>query len=300
MKGKFGRGLWMFRGWGLLGSISVLVLGSLDAIAHMVPQDILEEPVNVAQTANREANTLSNPIGRWYSPDGLFGQELTLIFTPEGVLFFIVRLPVGALAAEEFGYEIYPESKPGAIDLTLANGDVVETIWEIAPTGQLRLQIAGTAPGQPRPRSFSPEAGLFEKVSDSIALPGEIVEREAQDRLVEIARAQRTYYLEFRVFAGSIEPLYIDFPMETENYLYEILPQGDGTESVRVTATAKRDDLRSYTSTVFMVNNERGYPVSVVGTCVTNEPSIVPPEMPAAPTSPETSAIQCPVGSRAF
>ncbi|MDY6940376.1 MAG: type IV pilin-like G/H family protein [Cyanobacteriota bacterium] len=245
---------------------------------------------NIAQ------NAISNPIGRWYSPDALAGQELTLIFTPEGTLHFIVRLPVGALAAQEFRYEIYPETQPTAIDLTLPTGEVVQTIMALTPNG-LRLQIDGTAPGQPRPTALDARAATFEKLSDSIALPAEIVEREVQEQLVDISRAQRTYYLEFRAFAGSVEPLYVDLPMETEDYLYEISPQGDGTESVKVTATAKRDDLRSYTSAVFMVANDRGIPVSVTATCVTDEPSIEPPAMPDAPPIPETSAIQCPAGS---
>ncbi|MGB3237196.1 MAG: type IV pilin-like G/H family protein [Geitlerinemataceae cyanobacterium] len=235
--------------------------------------------------------------GQWRSMEALSGQEeLTFIFTPEGQFFFIVRLPNGALAAQEFRYQLHPDSQPPGIDIIFPDGAIVPSILELTPNGQLRFQLDGTDPTQPRPTQFQADADLFDKISDAVTLPAEIVEREVQETLAAFSRSQRTYYLEFRTFAADIEQLYADIPNETENYTYILLPQGDGTESVMMTATARRPDLRSYTTAVFMVPGDRGFPVSVAGTCATDEPSTTPPSMPSPPETADGD-ILCPSGS---
>ncbi|RMG07764.1 MAG: hypothetical protein D6728_16040 [Cyanobacteria bacterium J055] len=63
-----------------------------------------------------------------------------------------------------------------------------------------------------------------------------------------------------------------------------------------MTATAKHPELRSYTTAVFMVANDRGLPVSVAGTCATDAPSTTPPPMPEPPDTAEGD-ILCASGS---
>lgn len=237
-------------------------------------------------------------LGKWLAPDALTGnEELTFMFTPSGELFFIVRLPTGELAAQIFDYRLYPNTQPIGIDLILPGGEVVATILEITDSGQMRFQIFGTAPGQPRPTAFTPEADLFSKISDDTTLPAEIVERETEEIMFDLASSQRTYHLEFDTFAREIEPLSVDIPAETEDYSYAVVPQGDGAQSVMMTATAKRQDLRSYTSAVYMVPNDRNLLISVAAVCATDTPSTTPPAMPETPASPDKNAIVCPPGS---
>lgn len=105
-------------------------------------------------------------------------------------------------------------------------------------------------------------------------------------------RAQQAYRLENDRFAATMEELQIGLPSETENYRMEIVPQPDPTRSVMATATAKGEDIRSYTGAVFVL--EKGVTFAIL--CETNEPSQTPPKMPAPPAS-ENDRPQCPAGS---
>ncbi|MBO9998599.1 MAG: type IV pilin-like G/H family protein [Cyanobacteria bacterium SID2] len=230
-------------------------------------------------------------LGQWSSPDALGGEPLTFVFTPENTLYFIVTLPRGRMAAEEFGYRVTAGS-PLALDVILPDGSVVATIAELTPDGKLRVQLEGTNPGEPRPTAFSDTAVLFDRVSEDTTLPAALVEANAIDILLDLSRAQRTYYLEFRTFASSAEPLNSDVPLETDDYSFEIDFPIDPTDSVRIIATPKRDDLHSFSSGVFMVPNERGFEISMVAVCRSDTPSIVAPEMPVPP--PDSSGeIAC-------
>lgn len=255
-------------------------------------------PLRIAQEKTPATGALADRlVGQWRSLEALSGQEeLTFLFTPQGQLFFIVRLPNGTQAAQEFRYQLHPDSQPAGIDIIFPDGATVPSILELTPEGQLRFQLDGTDPAKPRPTQFQADADLFDKISDAVTLPAEIVEREAQELLADFSRSQRTYYLEFRTFASRVEQLYAQIPDETDNYTYTLFPQGNGTESVMMTATAKRPDLRSYTSAVFMAPNDRGLPVSVPLTCATNEPSTTPPPMPSPPETAD-GEILCPSGS---
>lgn len=280
-------GLWIT----FLGIGSSTVSARSIAPLPRVSPPIVQSPTSV--TRSLEGHLL----GQWRSLEALSGQEeLTFIFTPEGQLFFVVRLPNGAQAAQEFRYQLHSNTQPPGIDIIFPDGAIVPSILELTPEGQLRFQLDGTDPTKPRPTQFQADADLFDKISDDVTLPAEIVEREAQETLAAFSRSQRTYYLEFRTFATTVEQLYAEIPDETDNYLYTLFSQGDGTQSVMMTATARRPDLRSYTSAVFMVPGDRDLPVSVAGTCVTNEPSTTPPPMPSPPETAD-GEILCPSGS---
>lgn len=255
-------------------------------------------PQRIAQEKTPQTGSLADRlVGQWRSPEALSGQEdLTFLFTPQGQLFFIVRLPNGARAAQEFRYQLHPDTQPPGIDIIFPDGAIVPSILEFTPEGQLRLQLDGTEPSKPRPTQFQADADLFDKISDDAILPAEIVEREALLLLADFSRSQRTYYLEFRTFAPTVDRLYAQIPAQTENYTYTLVTQGDGTHSVMMTAIPKRPDLRSYTSAVFMVPGDRGFPISVPITCATTEPSTTPPPMPTPPATAD-GEIVCPSGS---
>lgn len=235
-------------------------------------------------------------LGQWFSPSALGGEPLTFIFTEAGVLHFIITLPRGRTVSQEFPYEVGSGS-PHGIDLVLPNGERVATIAQITESGELLFQIEGTEPGLPRPTEFDETVARFERVSTSTDLPARLVEANALDVLMDISRAQRTHYLEFREFADSIEPLNSDpVPLETDDYRIELEVSQTTPESVRITATAKREELRSFTSGVFMVPNERGLEVSLVGICRSDEPEMTAPDMPIPPDRAE-GTVTCAPGS---
>jgi type II secretory pathway pseudopilin PulG len=246
--------------------------------------------------------------GQWQAKNPVSGETLTLIFTPDGKFF--VLLPSGSETpvAQQLGYRIDPVPQPMHIDVTFpGTNESVKTIFEFTADGQLRLQVAETNPGEPRPTAFSPSATLFKKVSDATTLPGNAQvsdlqsqvnraqQSEGKQYVGSMNRVQQAYYLENQKFANEINELGIGIKPETENYRYRIVPQGNSTQSVMMTAQAKRPELRSYTGAVFVVkdNNEN---LTIAAICETDQPSSTPPAMPIAPSNIKTP-IQCPSGS---
>ncbi|HEY9613286.1 type IV pilin-like G/H family protein [Allocoleopsis sp.] len=269
-------------------------------------------------TTNRVQTQLQ---GRWEVKDPVSGQTLTLIFTPDNKLFMLLPLGSGAPVALPFGYRINPTPKPMHLDVILPEpNQVVLTIFELTDKGQLRLQLAGTNPGQPRPTAFTADADVFQKISEETTLPPDVLtaadmktqgeqmtadlERQAQTaretegklNVAAMSRAQQAFQLEFEKFAPKFEDISIGFQPETDNYSYRIVPQGNQTQSVMMTARSKRPELRSYTGAVFVVKSETNDMITITGTCETDQPSSKPPAMPATPRQ-STDKIKCPVGS---
>lgn len=246
--------------------------------------------------------------GQWQAKNPASGQTITFTFSPDGTLF--VQLPSRAETpiAQKLGYRIDPTPQPMQIDVTFPGTDQsVKTIFEFTVTGQLRLQIAGTNPGEPRPKAFRPDASLLEKVSDSTTLPANVqvnnLQRamnqasqiEGKQNIGVMNRSQQAYFLEKDKFATSIGELSVGIQPETENYRYQIVPQSNSTGSVMMTATAKRPELKSYTGAVFIVKNNKEA-LTIATICETEKPSSTPPAMPSAPSNLKAE-IQCPTGS---
>jgi type II secretory pathway pseudopilin PulG len=246
--------------------------------------------------------------GQWQAKNPTSGKVLTFIFAPDGKL--LIQLPSDAEkpTAQEFGYRINATPQPMQLDIIFPGTDqVVKTIFELTPTGELRLQVAGTNPGDPRPTAFRPDATLFQKVSEVTTLPADVEiqtmamqlsraqQAEARQYTGSMSRAQQAYYLENKKFATTISELRIGIKPETENYRYQIIPQKDSTGSVMMTATAKRPELRSYTGAVFVVKDDNK-PLPIAQLCETNQPSTTPPAMPQAPSNAQAK-IECPAGS---
>ena len=78
-------------------------------------------------------------------------------------------------------------------------------------------------------------------------------ESEAKTYVGSLNRAQQSYFLENVKFTNSIADLNLGIRSETENYSYSIETQG----SVAVSkGSARRDGLKSYTGTVFLLKLE--------------------------------------------
>ncbi|HBB32770.1 MAG TPA: hypothetical protein DC064_13475, partial [Cyanobacteria bacterium UBA9273] len=72
--------------------------------------------------------------------------------------------------AIEMRYQVNASSKPMGIDITLVQGATVRTILQFTDASQIQVQIAGTMPGQERPKAFN-NATTFKKVSTTTTLP---------------------------------------------------------------------------------------------------------------------------------
>ena len=76
---------------------------------------------------------------------------------------------------------------------------------------------------------------------------------EAKTYVGSLNRAQQAYFLENGRFTNSITDLGLGISSETKNYSYSIETQG----SVAIgKASAKHNDLKSYTGTVFLLKLE--------------------------------------------
>ncbi len=284
---------------GLLTTLSTTVL----AQDQITPLPTQSQPEFATNLVNQKL------LGQWKAKDPLSSESITFIFTPEGKLFSLPsksNIPI----ALEFKYRINPALKPMHLDVTIPNSaEPVLTIFEFLADGKMRLQLHGTNPGQPRPKVFSAKAMLFEKISDATTLPENVQvfngdrENQANNQpavegkqiIASMNRAQQAYYLENNKFAITIEQLGVGIKPETDNYQYQILPQGKPTSRVMMTATAKSPD-KSYTGVVF-VTKINGENLTIAGICETNKPSKTPPAMPKFMPNRGGGEIQCPGGS---
>lgn len=266
-------------------------------------------PPNSSQPSGSEVSALQAKLkGQWQAKNPASGEVLTFIFTPEGKL--LIQLPSNSATptAQELGYRINPTPQPMQLDIMFPGTDQsVKTIFELTPAGEMRLQVAGTKPGEPRPIAFRPDATLFQKVSDVTTLPPNVEvnsmrtlvsraqQSEGKQNTGAMNRAQQAYYLEKDKFAQEISELSIGIKPETENYRYQIIAQKDSNRSVMMTATAKRPELKSYTGAVFVVKDNKEI-LTIAGICETDKPSTTPPAMPSVSDNAQAK-LECPAGS---
>lgn len=155
------------------------------AIAGGICFGILASSFNAAQgPASAAAPTISEAaapaasnidkqlLGQWQGtvPSG---QSFTFVFAPEGKLFLMAKGSDGAARAKEMRYKVNLGAQPMHLDVGLSSTETVETVFELTPEGQMRLQLQGTNPGQPRPDSLNEQATVFKKVSETTALPAD-------------------------------------------------------------------------------------------------------------------------------
>jgi len=272
----------------------------------------------LAQTQDTsEADTVQKQLlGQWQSKDPTSDKLFTFIFAPDNNLFLVLPAPDGSSIALKVAYRLNPATQPMQLDIQLSPEQTALTIFEFTADGKLRLDLDGLKPGQPRPTTFQPNTPLFDKASEATTVPEniQVIELEAFENLINqgaqkpedeaknymyaLTQVQQAHYLEQGKFAREIEEVSIGLRTETESYRYQIVPQGDNTQSVMITAVAKDAQLPSYTSAVF-VTQVNGKMTPVAQICETAQPSTSPPAMPTAPTG-SSSQIQCPAGSRSL
>lgn len=92
-----------------------------------------------------------------------------------------------------------------------------------------------------------------------------------------INSAQQLFFLENNALASTIDELGLNLKLENEKYAYSLT---NDQSKFMVTATAKTDDLKSYTGAVFLVQEANGSMTTVALTCQTDAPSKTPPASP--------------------
>ena len=260
-----------------------------------------------------EVRSQTDPItqqlmGEWLASDPDSGESIRLIFAPDNQLFFILPSQDGSAVAIQVDYQIQTTTQPMHLDMALTPDQIALTIFELTPSGKLRLEFKDVTPGQPRPTAFSDTALLLAKTSDNTMVPEDIsvIELEATANRSSQAipmqyinllnRAQQVYYLENGQFANTLQQLEIATNLETALYTYQIVPSSDRALGVAITARPKDQGLPSYIGSVFVTTVD-GFETTVSGICQSEQPATSPPPMPIPPSA-DSMEIQCPAGSR--
>lgn len=106
-----------------------------------------------------------------------------------------------------------------------------------------------------------------------------------------LLQQQTEFFARQKRFAANLTELGGSIPADTPGYTYgtSVLP----SKQVIATATAKQDNLPSYTGTFLLVKDDKNNDATVTAICLTSKPAKVPPAAPQV----VNKEIQCPSGS---
>jgi hypothetical protein len=234
-------------------------------------------------------------VGRWETKIPQYGEIVTFIFTADHKFYMIEAFTSPNPRASEFLYRINSNTQPMQLELTAPSDDnkiirdydkmVRQINFEFTDKDKLSLDFL--------------KIYYLHKVSNFTNLPQKtiitnvykVMQYEPKNYIMSLVGAQQAYRIENIKFAGTINQLQTGIPSDTENYHYQVLPQGNGTQRVMMTAIPKRHGLKSYTGAVFILKNGQ----STGGICETNQTSFSAPVMPKIDNS---GRFQCSAGSR--
>jgi len=240
-------------------------------------------------------------VGRWETKIPQHGEIRTFIFTADHKFYMIEPFPIGNNpnpVASKFLYRINSNTQPMQLELTAPASDkiipdydkiVLQINFEFTDKDKLSLDFS----------NINKKIFYLHKVSNFTNLPQKtiitnaykVIQSEAKTYIMHLVRAQLSYRIENIKFAGTINKLQTGIPSDTENYHYQVLPQGNGDQRVMMTAIPKRHGLKSYTGAVFILKNGQ----TTGGICETNQTSFSAPVMPKIDKS---GRFQCSAGSR--
>lgn len=150
---------------------SCLCFGILSSLAAQAnPSPTIAPVIAQTETTAPADNIDQKLLGQWEATDPS-GQSFSFIFAPEGKLYLVVQPPQGAARAKEMRYKVDAKNQPMHLDVGLSATQTVMTVFELTAEGQMRLQLQGTKPGDPRPSAVNAQATVFKKISDTAALP---------------------------------------------------------------------------------------------------------------------------------
>ena len=131
----------------------------------------------------------------------------------------------------------------------------------------------------------------LESLGDAVGLD----EGEQTEMLMQgMMAGQQAYYHANGHFAATPERLSIDVKLETQEYRYALITEGELAQTVRITAAAKTSELPSYAGVLTMDVTEGGA-MALANLCKTDQPSFEPPLLSSTPIPGE--GLKCPLGS---
>lgn len=287
-----------------LERLSILGVVSCLGLAVSPPATIPAIAQSSPILAQTQPDATSPLLGEWRFSDPDTEETITIIFAPEDRVFFILPDSEGSAIAVQMGYQVNTNAQPLQLDVIANPDERALTVFELTPDGKLRLDL-DVQPGEPRPEQIGENAIVFDRVSDATQPPAnlQVIDLTAAappepaipvQFLAILLRGQQAYYLENGEFAANVEDLGLATTLETEEYRYQIQPEGNSSETIAIAAIPKNEGLPSYAGAVFVLPNN-GDKITIAGICQSDNPSMLPP-IPLAPST-EARTIQCPSGS---
>ncbi|MBD2137722.1 type IV pilin-like G/H family protein [Anabaena sp. FACHB-1237] len=271
-------------------------------------------PKNAETVSSSDAEVIKKLSGRWESQDATSSITVSFIFDGNGKLFLMMG-DAQRSAAYAVTYQINSTPQPMHLNINLPDTpQPVLTIFDFTADGQMRMQIEGTNPGEPRPKEFSKNVTFFKKVSENTSLPqnvelvtndqkpseniaGNITESsgEGKQYIGSMNRGQQAYYLENNKFAKNIRDLGVGIKSETVNYRYGIILNRRISNMVVHTATPKKPNFKSYIGVVF-IRKVKGEIFTDTAICESLKPGTKPPAIPRI-SAKSSQDVKCPSGS---
>jgi hypothetical protein len=128
----------------------------------------------------------------------------------------------------------------------------------------------------------------------NIQTPNLDSETQAKFYIQAIAKGQQAYYKANGSFAHSLDTLALNLDLDTPDYRYIVVADGNDQHRTVITATAKTDNLPSYAGIV-VINTTNQSLDAVANFCQTAQPSKVAPIFPDAIATDRI--VDCPPGS---
>ncbi|OUC15282.1 MAG: hypothetical protein B0A82_08000 [Alkalinema sp. CACIAM 70d] len=233
-------------------------------------------------------------LGRWQGRPQGTAADILMSFQPAGRLA-MVSVVKGQFTGTLLHYEVNDSPTPVHLDISKSNTTSAGLLgiaeFQPAPSASspptLRWQLAPT-----RPRQFGPQAHWLTQVApESAPIAPIAADLEGVAYLRKLTIEQLFYILQQETFALEVQTLHL--PSETPNYRYQIQPSPYDRQQLRMTATAKRLGLKSFTTGIFpvQVNQEQRW---LAGICQSYRASQIAPAMP---TITKQEDFQCPPGS---
>jgi hypothetical protein len=286
-------------------TLSSLSLCQIDAIAQPT---ITPTTTPLTTPANTVPESL---VGEWQLKDVL-PIGIKAVFTADNKLYIFVpsSLPFvdgftqGPIALD-FRYKVNSSTTPYQLDISSpTGGEPLLTIFELANTGEMRVEFVGLQAGDPRPTSFTVGSVVLEKLSTITALPKntQFYDIQAEKRkqaqsnarysMENINRSQSSFYTSKKKFASSITELGA-YVVSNNDYEYKIATHPSQKPGAIATATAKTANLKSYTAAIVAFKT-KSKTTTFSGICETEAASKTPP---AAPKISNKGEVTCPEGS---
>lgn len=270
----------------------------------LAPATAIAQPVSVTPLESVTPSDLVRQklLGQWQVSGAKSEMNsVTFTFDPAGHLYLVLTNASGSVATR-FDYTIVDvTTSPMQLDVINTQAkETATTIFDFVAADQLRLN-ASVNPNQPRPKSFTSEDPVLQKVSDRtslIASEQEIdskldlaPEPKARQILALLLRSQMGYLLDHQRFTAAFSQLGLSNSLNSNHYRYQITLQS--ADAVKITALPRQSGLKSYVAAVYRDRSSTTFNAAIGDICASDLPSTNAPVMPPL----QNRSVACPNGS---